>query len=96
MKIYTVIDWNPQLIYYFNSDNEALAKFRNLAISAEDHEYITMECCDTDVKACSDLSSEILILCRNGKIRAFDNALSGIASDMEDERWAAMSEPQEE
>lgn len=91
MKIYTVVDWNPQLLYTFLDDNEALAKFRDLAISAEEHEYVTMESFDSDSK-----ESEILILCRNGKIRAYDNSLSGIASDMEDERWATLGEPQEE
>lgn len=91
MKVYSVIDWSPQLLYTFFDDNEALTKFRGLAISAEDHEYITMESFDSDSK-----ESEILIFCRNGKIKAYDNALSGIASDMQDERWASIAEPQEE
>lgn len=91
MKIYTVADWNPQMLYSFADDNEALGKFRELAISAEQHEAVTMECFDTDTK-----ESEILVLLRNGKITAYDNALSGLAADMYDERCAALAEEQVE
>jgi hypothetical protein len=87
MKIYTVIDWSPQMLYPFTDDNEALAKFRDIAISAEAHEYASMECFDTDTK-----ESDILIMIRNGKISAYDNSLSGIAADMYDERCAALAE----
>lgn len=91
MKIYTVVDWSPQMLYSFTDDNEALAKFRDLAISAEAHEHVTMECFDTDTK-----ESDILIMIRNGKISAYDNSLSGIAADMYDERCAALAEEQVE
>jgi len=91
MKIYTIADWNPQVLTIFLDDNEALTKFRELAVSAEAHEAVTMECFDTDTK-----EGEILILLRNGKITAYDNALSGIAADMYDERCAALAEEQVE
>jgi hypothetical protein len=89
MKIYTVVDWSPQMLYSFVDDNEALAKFRDLATSVEGHRSVTMECFDSDTK-----DSEILILIRNGKIWAYDNALSGIAADMYDERCATLVERQ--
>ena len=86
MKIYVVVDWHARILSLSEDDNAALNKFRTLAISAEPFQTVVFEEMDMATG-----ESKTLMAHRNGTVTAYDDSLSGMASDMNDERSATIT-----
>jgi hypothetical protein len=83
MKIYVVTDWSAKKNEAFVKDDEAIDKFRDFTIMAEDHDTISLDEFDIELG-----ERTTLLRLSGGKITSSDSSLSGIAADMDDERHA--------
>ena len=83
MKVYVVVDWHARILSLSEDDAPALAKFKELVLSAEDYQTIVFQ--EMDLTSCE---CKMLMSHRNSEIVAYDDSLTGIAADLSDERHA--------